>query len=362
MKLLIVLIAGLSCGLATPLAESNKRLIQTSEESPAVWMTAEEVDTLSLSHVGFMDITDHQEAYAQNVLAPPSTLAIPSGLRFQSTVRAALPNLSKSRAEEFLTQFSNFNNRYYTQQSGVDSSNWLYSLLQAIISSSNYRGTASVRQFTHTWAQKSVIARIEGTLGGNSVVVLGAHQDSTAPGASTGSRAPGADDDGTGSTTILEAFRSLLQANFVPKYSIEFQWYAAEEVGLLGSQAIAQQYKNDGIDVIAMSQFDMTGYLSANKKIGFVTDFTDAELNTFLRKVVDEYCEYGWVNKQCGYACSDHASYYRAGFKAAFPFEDNSNSAIHTTRDTLALVSFDHVIEFAKLAVGFAIEVAEPST
>lgn len=39
---------------------------------------------------------------------------------------------------------------------------------------------------------------------------------------------PGADDDGSGSVTILESYRALLSAGFRPERSVEFHWYAAE--------------------------------------------------------------------------------------------------------------------------------------
>jgi leucyl aminopeptidase len=38
----------------------------------------------------------------------------------------------------------------------------------------------------------------------------------------------GADDDGSGSVTILEAFRALLDADFHPVRTVEFHWYSAE--------------------------------------------------------------------------------------------------------------------------------------
>ncbi|KAJ7300862.1 hypothetical protein DFH08DRAFT_979251 [Mycena albidolilacea] len=55
--------------------------------------------------------------------------------------------------------------------------------------------------------------------------------------------APGADDDGSGSVTILENYRALLAADFHPERSLEFHWYSAEEGGLLGSQAVAKAYE-----------------------------------------------------------------------------------------------------------------------
>lgn len=69
-----------------------------------------------------------------------------------------------------------------------------------------------------------------------------------------------ADDDGSGTTSILEAFRVLASANFTPTAApVEFHWYSAEEAGLLGSQAIAKRYESDGAKVKGMIQMDMTG-------------------------------------------------------------------------------------------------------
>jgi bacterial leucyl aminopeptidase len=58
---------------------------------------------------------------------------------------------------------------------------------------------------------------------------------------------------GSGSATILEAFRVLVQQSFDPVDGpVEFHWYAGEEAGLLESLDIAEDYKSRGINVGAM--------------------------------------------------------------------------------------------------------------
>jgi len=171
----------------------------------------------------------------------------------------------------------------------------------------------------------------------------------------------GADDNASGSATILEAFRGILESGFIPKYTIEFQWYAAEEVGLRGSAAIVDQYRTAGIEVIGMVNFDMSGYLTADDRIAVITDFVDPELSQFLRLLVDAYSNFDWVNRACGYACSDHASYHRGGYRASHAHEGRTSSPfLHTTSDTLSRLNYARVLEFSRLAAGFAIELAEP--
>ena len=53
---------------------------------------------------------------------------------------------------------------------------------------------------------------------------------------------------------IHVTLRVLSASGFRPKKTLEFHWYSAEEVGLLGSQAIAQSYKKSNKQVTAMLQ------------------------------------------------------------------------------------------------------------
>jgi bacterial leucyl aminopeptidase len=100
----------------------------------------------------------------------------------------------------------------------------------------------------------SVIARIEGTTSGAAVVIIGAHLDSINQSNPSSGRAPGADDDGTGSVNLIEAFRKLTAAGFKPANPVEFHWYAGEEGGLLGSAAISKSYSQAGTTVKGMLQ------------------------------------------------------------------------------------------------------------
>ena len=51
-------------------------------------------------------------------------------------------------------------------------------------------------------------------------------------------RAPGADDDGTGTVNLIEAFRVLVVKDYKPSTPVEFHWYAAEEIGSVGSNIL----------------------------------------------------------------------------------------------------------------------------
>lgn len=169
-------------------------------------------------------------------------------------------------------------------------------------------------------------------------VIVGAHFDSTA--GSTSARAPGADDNGSGTVTILEALRVLANAKYAPKNTLEFHFYAGEEGGLLGSAAVFANYKSSAKNVLAFLNQDMTGY-SPNGKITFYTDYVDSSLTTYATKIAESYIG-ATATDRCGYGCSDHASARSNGFPAAYACEDKMSTSspyIHTSNDVSSLLS-----------------------
>ncbi|KXN86341.1 Leucine aminopeptidase 1 [Leucoagaricus sp. SymC.cos] len=287
-------------------------------------------------------------------------------------VRPILKTLSTQGPRENLARFSSFRTRHYRSETGKQSQQWLLAKIEettAKYASSSLRDIISLSEFPHSWGQNSIIARINGSSAeDDGVIVIGAHQDSTnlwpflpAPGADADTQRQ---DDGSGTVTILEAYRALIAADFRPVRTLEFHWYSAEEGGLLGSQAVARKYAAEGARVLAMSQFDMTAWVmrGTREEVGVITDFVDQDLTQFNKDLVSTYLDIPYVETKCGYACSDHASWSKAGYPSIFTIEssfENSNKHIHSMNDRIDVsdeFSFDHMLEFSKLAVAFAVE------
>lgn len=237
-----------------------------------------------------MDITEYSDLhkFSQNRMAA-AAVTFPTAVSQKASVTPLISKLSKANIQSNLETFVQYQNRYYKSTYGKQSSEWLLKQVQSVISASGATGVTA-RAFTHSWTQSSVIATIPGK--SDNIIVIGAHQDSiNGQNPSTG-RAPGADDDGSGTMTILEAMRVLLTDSKVASgqspNTIEFHWYSAEEGGLLGSQAIFTDYKNQGKVVKAMLQQDMTGYVKSGvtESVGVITDYVDAGLTDFIKKVI----------------------------------------------------------------------------
>ncbi|MEN3030570.1 M28 family metallopeptidase [Chromobacterium amazonense] len=294
--------------------------------------------------------------------APLAALKAPSyAIDNQATVNKLLPQLQDSNVQATIQSLSSYQNRFYTTSHGVNASNWIASQWKQLAGS---RGDVTVEQISHAgWPQKSVILTIKGTDNAAETVVLGGHLDSTVGnGTGESSRAPGADDDASGVASLTEVARVLLASNYQPRRTLKFMAYAAEEVGLRGSADIAKRFKQQQAKVVGALQLDMTNYQGDAQDIFLFTDYTNAAQNTFLANLAKVYLPSLKVGySQCGYACSDHASWTAQGYAASFPFEssfDNSNPYIHTRNDTLANSDSQarHALKFSQLALAYAVE------
>ncbi|EFY98166.1 peptidase M28 family protein [Metarhizium robertsii] len=329
------------------------------------WVTEEQKWELRRDGQRFMDITATKDLGSQGLRIKES-VEFPKKCVNQDEVKSLAKNLDTAPMKANLEKLSSFHTRYYNSEWGLKSSDWVLEKVNEMIKEAGADKTVTAQSFPHTWKQHSVIATIPGQT--NSTIVIGAHQDSINLWLPI-LAAPGADDDGSGTVTIMEVFRALLKSKDVVQgkaiNTIEFHWYSAEEGGLLGSQAIFQQYEKQQRDVKAMLQQDMTGYVKGTldaglpESVGVIVDFVHAGLTKFIKTVIEQYCAIPWVETKCGYACSDHASASKAGYPSAFVIEssfDKSDPNIHTTSDLIEHLSFDHMLQHAHMTLGFVYE------
>lgn len=276
-------------------------------------------------------------------------------LEFHQAVHKACQLIDQNNMRVFLSDFTHlFPNRYYTTHSGKESSLWLYDYLLKL--TEPFRQSVGVSLFDHkNWAQKSIIVTLHGKSAQSAKIILGSHLDSFNLFFPTIFRSPGADDDGSGVATLVEALRVILSEGLAFENTVEFHFYAAEEGGLLGSNDIFRHYK--GQKIVAMMQQDMTGY--GKDSFAVLQDHSSSQLNGFIKSLATSYCSIPLIDTVCGYACSDHASALQYGFPSTLVTEsliEENNPFVHSGKDTADLVSFRHMAEHVKLCLGYVIE------
>lgn len=65
--------------------------------------------------------------------------------------------------------------------------------------------------------------------------------------------------DASGLSVVMSIMRILKANNYQGAYAIEAHAYAGEEGGLLGSDALARAYKDEGKEIRGMVEFEMVG-------------------------------------------------------------------------------------------------------
>jgi bacterial leucyl aminopeptidase len=277
-------------------------------------------------------------------------------IKHQDEVNAALKEVVADNIWQTLTHLTSYHNRSATKDTGVEAANWLKASFEAL--AVQYGRTDTETYFVKTgWYKQPSLVTVIGKDIKAPGIVIGAHMDTL------DGRMPGAGDDGSGSSSIMEAARVLLSSKATLKRPVYFIWYAAEERGLVGSQYVVQHFQDKSIPVKAVVQFDMTGYRvhAEDPTMWVFTDYTDKGLSNYIAKLIDTYVHVPVDYSRCGYGCSDHASWTEEGIPSAFPCESNfdeHNPYIHSSSDTMALLSLEHMTNFSKLAVAFAIELA----
>lgn len=358
------------------LATSNALvLIETDDKGLDALIAAKETHRKSACG-GFIDVTDDWHANQRNVTKLTSTNFLHSystakksdaasyQVRYEKQVNQLLNTLDAEAMWGDLAVFTNTNNdqfpdRYANSETGLKAAKWLEQKIKELATKYNRDDITTYTVATGNYKQPSLVIKIGKS--NEPAVVIGGHMDTLS---SRWEKKPGADDDGSGSMTAMGVARTLIASDMRFKKPIYVVWYAAEELGLVGSSYVVKDFKKKKINVEAVLHFDMTGYAYKNDTtMWLMNDYVDNSLSKYLETLIKTYVKQPVSYTRCGYACSDHASWHNAGYKAAMPFEaafGKDNPYIHTAQDKMEVLSLAHMSNFAKLGLAFAVELAEP--
>lgn len=191
---------------------------------------------------------------------------------------------------------------------------------------------------------RNIIGLVEGTDQNlqNEYVTLGAHYDHV--GFKGEDIFNGADDNGSGTVTILEVARQLNLNNF-NKRPILFFFYTGEEKGLKGSKYLAN-YSPFVSDIIANINIDMVGRKSEDSIYCIGSDKLSTEMYNLVKdansessKFVLDYTFDEPNDPNRFYYRSDHVHYAMKGIPITF-FYDYMQDDYHKPTDTFDKINF----------------------
>ncbi len=208
------------------------------------------------------------------------------------------------------------------------------------------------RNVTYIQKQYNVISFIEGTEYPDSLCVVGGHYDNVL-GISDLSVVPGANDNASGTSAVLEVARVMKKNNYKPKSTIMFIAFGAEELGLLGSRDFAGYPNGFSGRVRFMLNSDMIAYEVSSTSADWYVNIMDYDNSHSLRHeaeaICDKYTLLNYTNDNTYNKQSDSYPFFTNGYKALFFFAGDSDPNYHTLNDVAANCNFGYCAEVVKL-------------
>ncbi len=192
---------------------------------------------------------------------------------------------------------------------------------------------------------KNVIGVLEGEGPlADETIVIGAHYDHLGFGGA-GSLAPwtkeihnGADDNASGTSTLLELAYRLGTSGQKPARRIVFMAFSGEERGLLGSAYYTKNPRFSLEKTVAMFNLDMVGRLKDNKLIVYGTG-TAKEFDPLVSEL-GKQMQFAITKHPEGFGPSDHSSFYAKKIPVLH-FFTGTHSEYHRPSDDVELVNVE---------------------
>jgi hypothetical protein len=219
------------------------------------------------------------------------------------------------------------------------------------------------------WGRKcsNLIVKIAGRGNTGKVVMLGAHLDSTAGRQNSPERkAPGADDDGSGTVALLAMAKELTKFNF--ENDLWLCFWGGEEQGLYGSKVYADYCNERRVNIIAMYQTDMIGWCAKPGNRVDIHDDKKENCHQLVMTLVEMAKRYRLnlnpvdTHNNAVTGRSDHAPFQDYDYPAVLTSEefsdDGFNPNYHKTSDTADTLNIPYLCEVVRMIMAAAIEYA----
>ncbi|UCD19991.1 MAG: M20/M25/M40 family metallo-hydrolase, partial [candidate division WOR-3 bacterium] len=185
-------------------------------------------------------------------------------LEYDPFIQSLVDQVRTDSLRSYTQRLQDFQTRLLFSDSGFASSEWIRQkfngLGYAAEFDSFYIEATNYGTWPDTGYERNVVARIQGTVHPTRFFLISGHHDGIIwPDTNNAwAYAPGADDNASAVAAIFEAARIF--HNYSWESSIEFITWAAEEVGLLGSDDYAHRADSLDLDIEAVINMDMIGW------------------------------------------------------------------------------------------------------
>jgi len=268
---------------------------------------------------------------------PKSGSDFPVITEIDPKVQSLIEKVSISSIMDKIQHLQDYGTRAYFKPQAFEAQEWIKSKFETmgLDVEVQYFSTAGNWMGAPDTSSANIIAIQRGTKYPNEYIVCGAHYDSDSR--LSWDNCPGADDNASGTSGILEIARILSQYKF--ERSIIYCCFSAEEIGLYGSYAYATRCRAQSMNIVGYFNLDMIGYLEpgAEIKINFSAPNAPNDLANYCYYVSNTY--FPKIPFTCNnyVSSSDHRSFINNGYFGitSIEYDYKKNPSYHMPADTI---------------------------
>lgn len=256
-----------------------------------------------------------------------------------ATIRPLTQSVSKDRIYRYAADLHAFDSKHVSQPGNAKAVAYLDSAYRSF----GFEPTLQRFQPGNNPSTANVVATLRGTVSPEVVYVVGSHFDSRAEG-------PGADDNTSGTTMLLETARVLARTPLPA--TVMFVSFTGEEAGLLGSREFVRRARADSLQLVGVMNNDMMGW-SNDQRLDNTIRYSNPGIRDVQHGAALEFSTLITYDALY-YKSTDAAAFYEAygdiiGGFGSYPILGNPH--YHQSHDVLETINFVQVAENTKANV-----------
>lgn len=296
-----------------------------------------------------------------------SGVGVPQTDDFHPFVQELVNQVSQAQYTDYIQTLEDFVSRNTLTTGCDDAAAWILSQFQSFGLDAHYNDFTISGDIKH-----NVVGELTGFLYPDSIIFITGHYDATAGSPwSAEPVAPGADDNGSGASCVIECARILSQYNF--EKTIRFVAFAGEEQGLYGSEDYVQDLLNAGTLVVGSFNYDMIAWSGSDPPPPDMVIYADynplsqamankiAEaITTFVPNSVEPD-----IDISPTMTGSDHSPFWDAGWPAICGIEEQAwgpdfNPYYHSVEDLVVNCDLEYATNCTRAAIAALADYAVP--
>lgn len=284
-------------------------------------------------------------------------------IQVNKAIQDIIDNVSTNNIKEKLNQLSSFHTRHSKSTIINEVAEWLLNEFKSLGYSNAFYHTFDTNIDNKEYQLKNIICEKKGE--NNKMIIICAHYDCIMEDLhDSTSRAPGANDNASGVSAILEMARVLINEKL--SYTIQFILFSGEEQGLHGSVQYSKFIKENNLQLFRLINLDMIGYPQLNPGIVIIERDNNSDpihnrvsendnLSIETGEIMARMAKFNNLEFDLDSIYnSDYEPFEARGYVVIGAYDgsaENINPHYHNSSDTLSLIDWKYLTLVTKMVL-----------